>query len=124
MGRWISRADVPTIDPDEADRLIADIEAEAIRRVPALTAVSASSAILATFRRIVTRWHVEGPAALATQTTGPFGLGFVPDRRVGWRLADDELADLRIYAGIGTAIPGPVGSFPDPGIDRAFWGLP
>lgn len=125
MGLWIQDFDVPQIDPVKAGQLIADIEAEALRRVPALETAPATlgAQLLGWFRRVVVRWHIEGPAAMVTTSTGPYGVGLAPAGRVGWQLADNELADLRaIVATTAPTTGGPRGVFPAAAIDRVFDG--
>lgn len=121
MGRFLNPADVPAIDPGDAGRLIADVESQALRRVPSLTTVAPSEDTTAAFRRIVTRWHIEGPAAVTTQSTGPYGVGLAPEKRVGWTLADDELAELRALGGVTAPAPGvPRGDFPTDQVAAIF----
>ncbi len=123
MGRFINELiDLPNLDLFEARQLVEDAEATALRHVPELDNAEPSADLLAVFRRIVMRWKIEGPAAVVTQTTGPFGIG-LSSRRVGWKLAEDELADLREIVGAAASTSGGArGSFPDPVIGRIFDG--
>ena len=119
MGQFIDPSDLSIPDPVEAVRLIDDAEVEALRRVPALENVGKSRETVAAFRRIITRWKIEGPAAVVTQNAGIYAVG-LGDRRSGWSLTDDEMQVLQSLVGAAVTTGGPRGSFPAGTIDSIF----
>jgi len=129
MGQFITSQDVPMIELVDANQLIADAEADALSRIPELAQFTEDVAgkpvpanILGIFRRIVVRWHIEGPAALASNVMGPYQIGLDPNTRHGWKLSPDDVSDLRRAAGVPDPADesGPRGEFPPDQISAIF----